>query len=440
LLWFEGRVSSPAAKGGALVLDAAGGVLYFGESLDQRLPTPNLGEREIASAAQSGDGALWLADGEGTMLRIAPDGTIREFKNSRPFDYPAVAADWRSPEGVVWLVRRAQRWEYKIPDPEAPLLAELDGEGRVTRRLGKAVIPQAEFFSELASAGYLAVAGDTLYYAPFIRDEIYAFSTSGDTLWVADRELPQSVDQPKVSLKDGAPVLEYHPVNLGITVGPDDRLYVLSTPGFTTEKTRLDVFDRHSGTLLRSAVLSTGTPTIAVDRTGRVYLIDSFRLLTGVDPGARDRFSEFDLPLLGGGRMRSRDLEGKMVLLNFWASWCTPCRAEMPALDSLRQRLELEYPDFQFLTMNEDADISAASTFMEELGFDFPVVLGRGQLRRRYHYLGLPVTVLLDRNGRVVQRWSGFAGPAQIRAIERVARRELEQVEALTPQRGRHHH
>ncbi|GBD31760.1 Thiol-disulfide oxidoreductase ResA [bacterium HR33] len=440
LLWFEGRVASPAGETGALALDGAGGVLYFDASLNQRGLGWDLGEREIVSAAQSGDGTFWLTDGEGAVLRIGADGTVRELGHSGPFGYPAVAGDWRGSDGGVWLVRRAQRWEYQIPDPDAPLLAKLDVEGRVAGSVGKVVVPQAPFFAELASAGYLAVAGDTLYYAPFIRDEIYAFSTSGDTLWVADRELPQSVDEPRVSMEEGAPVIEYHPVNLGITVGPDDRLYVLSTPGFTTEQTRLDVFDRQRGVLLRSAVLSTAMPTIAADPTGRVYLLDSFRLLTGVDPGARDPFSEFDLPLLGGGRASSRDFAGKVVLVNFWASWCTPCRTEMPALDSLRRRLEAEYHDFQFITMNEDVDVSAAEQFIAELGFDFPVLLGRGQLRRQYHYIGLPMTVLLDRSGRVVQRWSGFAGPEQIKAIERVARRELEREEAATAQPEHHHH
>ncbi len=440
LLWFEGRVANPAAEGGALALDGAGGVLYFDESLNQRGLGWDLGEREIASAAQGGEGAFWLTDAEGAVLRIGSDGKVREWKTSGVFDYPAVAADWRGSQGGIWLVRRAQRWEYKIPDPDAPLLAKLDGEGRAAGAVGKVVVPRTQFFAELASAGYLAVAGDTLYYAPFIRDEIYAFSSSGDTLWVADRELPQSVDEPRVSMEEGAPVIEYHPVNLGITVGPDDRLYVLSTPGFTTEEARLDVFDRHRGRLLRSALLATGMPTIAVDPTGRVYLLDSFRLLTGVNPGERDRFSQFELPLLGGGRMSSQELEGKVVLLNFWASWCTPCRVEMPALDSLRRGLELEYGDFKFVTMNEDVDVSAAAEFVEELGFDFPVLLGRGQLRRRYHYIGLPMTVLLDRTGRVVQRWSGFAGPEQIKAIERVARRELEREEAPAVQPGHHHH
>lgn len=440
LLWFEGRVTGPAAEGGALALDGAGGVLYFDESLGQRGLSWRLGEREIVSVAQSGGGVFWLTDAEGAVLRIGPGGTMREVKKSGPFDYPAVAADWRGPENGVWLVRRAQRWEYKIPDPDAPLLAKLDGEGRPAGALGKVVVPQVQFFSELASAGYLAVAGDTLYYAPFIRDEIYAFSSLGDTLWVADRELPQSVEEPRVSMEEGAPVIEYHPVNLGITVGPDDRLYVLSTPGFTTEATRLDVFDRYRGRLLRSAILSTAIPTIAVDRNGRVYLLESFRLLTGVDPAERERFSKFELPLLGGGRMSSRELEGAVVLVNFWASWCTPCRVEMPALDSLRRKLELEYQDFKFVTMNEDVDVSAAAKFIEELGFDFPVLLGRGQLRRQYHYIGLPMTVLLDRSGRVVQRWSGFAGPEQIRAIERMARRELEREESPAVQPGHHHH
>ncbi|MFQ6044836.1 MAG: TlpA family protein disulfide reductase, partial [Gemmatimonadales bacterium] len=57
---------------------------------------------------------------------------------------------------------------------------------------------------------------------------------------------------------------------------------------------------------------------------------------------------------------------------------------------------------------------------------DCPVLLGRGRLRSKYHYVGLPFTVLLDRGGRVVQRWVGFAGEEQLAAIRAVVRAELD--------------
>lgn len=439
LLWFEGRPAAPVAEGGALALDGAGGILYFDRWLNQR-PLPwSPGDRAIAGIAQSGEGAFWLAGEEGELLQVDSQGGVRTLGHLGPFAYPAVAADPRDPKGGVWLVRRAQRWDYRLPDPEAPLLARLGPDGQVSDRVGHVVVPPTPFFAELASAGYLAAGKDTLYYSPFIRDEVYAFSAAGDTLWIADRELPQSVADPKVVVEDGRTVVDYHPVNLGLTVGPDDRLYVLSTPGFTTEESRLDVFDRRRGRLLRTARLPTATPTLAADRSGRVYLLNSFRLLTGIDPEAREPFGRFSLPLLGGGTLSSEQLAGNVVLINFWASWCTPCREEMPALDSLRRRVEQDYPDFSFVSMNEDVDVSAAAGFVSELGLHFPVLLGRGQLRRRYHYVGLPMTVLLDRQGRVVQRWSGFSGREQIRAIERVARRELER-EAAAPEAVHRHH
>lgn len=154
-----------------------------------------------------------------------------------------------------------------------------------------------------------------------------------------------------------------------------------------------------------------------------MYLLDAARLLTGVAVRERVTFASFDLERLGGGRMRSEDLAGKVTLVNFWASWCGPCRIEMPALDSLRR--ELRDPEFEFLTISDDLSPAQARSFAEELRIDFPVLLGRGRMKRLYHYLGLPHTVLLDRQGGVVQRWTGYAGEEQIAAIRRLVGREL---------------
>jgi hypothetical protein len=98
----------------------------------------------------------------------------------------------------------------------------------------------------------------------------------------------------------------------------------------------------------------------------------------------------------------------------------------MPALDSLRR--EFSDPGFRFVTMNEDVRRDAAEAFLQEFGFDFPVLWGGGRLKAMYHYTGLPFTVLLDRQGRVVQRWLGFAGPRQIQAVRALIRAELERV------------
>jgi hypothetical protein len=76
---------------------------------------------------------------------------------------------------------------------------------------------------------------------------------------------------------------------------------------------------------------------------------------------------------------------------------------------------------------------------MRELGFDFPVLLGKGRLRDRYHYIGLPYTVLLDRDGKVVQRWLGFKGPEQIQAERALIKAEVERGMITASESHEHH-
>ncbi len=419
LLWLQGRAAHPAAGDGSLVLDGAGGVIRFGPDLSRRRPI-TLAGREIVSVVAAGE-TLWLTDGDGAVLRADRNGTVTTVKR-QGIQYATLAADPTRDD--VWLVRRPDYWEYRLPNAGAPLFVRLTNGGSEIDRVGAIVVPQEQLLTEFVNAGHIAVAGDTLYFAPFIRDEIVAFSAAGDTLWVTRRELLQSTAQPRFTLSGGSAQIDYHPVNLGVVVGPDGRLYVLSTPGFTTTEARLDVLDRFSGRLVRSARLPEALPTLAADTEGRVYLVDAFRLLTGADPAAREAIAPFELERFGGGRMTQADLQDKVTLINFWASWCTPCRTEMPALDSLRR--SVTDPGFQFLTFNEDVKRSDAEAFIREFGFDFPVLLGGGRLRQRYHYIGLPFTVLLDRDGRVVQRWVGFAGAEQLQAIRALVRAELD--------------
>lgn len=432
LLWLQGRTAARLAGGGAIAPDGAGGLARFDDHLGMGRPLA-LADRDLVSAAATRDGSLWVADAEGAVVRLSGDGT-RRTAAPVPIDYPVLAAD--PTRDGVWLARSARRWNFRMPGA-APLLVRLDSAGVATGELGRTVVPADQLLSEFASSGHVAVSGDTVYFAPFIRDQVIAFAPTGDTLWVASRELPQTTPEPRFQVGGPSPTIDYFPVNLGISVGPDGRLYVLSTPGFTTSAGRLDVFDRATGSLLRSATLPTALPTIAVDPSGRVYLLEEFRLLAGTPPALRQSFRDFALDRLDGGRMTLADVRGKVTLVNFWASWCHPCRTEMPALDSLRREFAEE--DFQFLTMNEDINSADAEAFMRELGFDFPVLLGKGRLRDRYHYIGLPYTVLLDRDGKVVQRWLGFKGPEQIQAERALIKAEVERGMITASESHEHH-
>ncbi len=413
------------------MLDGAGGVLSVDDRLRVGRVRVELEGRAPASIAPAAAGGFWVTDAGGEVLRVDSSGRVTPTSHTT-FSYPVVAGDASGRE--VWAVRSAERFAYNLPSPGAPLLLRLGTAGDDSVSVGLARQPEHVLLADLANAGHLAVGRGIVYYTPFIRDEVVALRPSGDTVWVAKRGLPQTTDDPKFEIREKRVVVDYHPVNLGIALGPDERLYVLSTAGFTTTEGRLDVLDPTTGRLLRSAALPTALPTIAVDGEGRVYLLDAFRLLTGVPPSRRESLPAFDLALLQGGRVDPAALRGRVVLLNFWASWCAPCRTEMPALDSLRR--ELTDPAFVFLAMNEDEDIGAARAFLDEHGFDFPVALGRGGLRQRFHYPGLPYTVLVDREGRIVNRWIGFAGPEQLQSIRALLRAELSR--GLRPGHGDH--
>lgn len=110
----------------------------------------------------------------------------------------------------------------------------------------------------------------------------------------------------------------------------------------------------------------------------------------------------FNLPALGGGTISTDSLLGQPLVLNFWASWCPPCRSEMPAM----QRVYAEYQDqgLVFLGINatNQDSISAATEFVEEFGLTFPNVFDTGgRATNDYQVRSLPTTFFVDRQGRI---------------------------------------
>jgi len=114
------------------------------------------------------------------------------------------------------------------------------------------------------------------------------------------------------------------------------------------------------------------------------------------------RAPEFSLTDLSGHAVRLANLRGRIVFLNVWATWCEPCRDEMPSMQSLYERLR--GPDFEILAVSADqGDRQLVERFVRELGLTFPVLLDPDlQIPDRYGVTGYPETFLLDRNGRIV--------------------------------------
>ena len=111
---------------------------------------------------------------------------------------------------------------------------------------------------------------------------------------------------------------------------------------------------------------------------------------------------------LYGNPITLADYSGKVVLLNIWATWCPPCRAEMPSLDRLAGAME--GPDFAVIALSTDrGGVERVARFYDDMGIEnLDVMLDRsGKFSRRTGVLGLPVTLILDRQGREIGRLLG---------------------------------
>jgi len=134
---------------------------------------------------------------------------------------------------------------------------------------------------------------------------------------------------------------------------------------------------------------------------------------TGRDPDLRRAMAD--------GRLSLRELRGRPVVLNFWASWCTPCREESPDLE--RRWNATRDQGVIFLGLDMQDVTGDARDFIREFGLTYPMVReGGNDTARRYGTTGLPETFFISPAGRVVGHVIGVASPDQLRLGVRAAR------------------
>ena len=154
-----------------------------------------------------------------------------------------------------------------------------------------------------------------------------------------------------------------------------------------------------------SVLVSACTGSNAVDQTQN----GTFKFGKGAEPGelyaVKDRkpAGDFTAALLTGGKMNLAATKGKIVVVNYWASWCTPCRTETPQFDLLYRKIKTQGVDFLGIdTKDEKGD---ALSFVKQNDISFPIVFDeQGETAIRMGDIpqtALPFTVLLDRQGRV---------------------------------------
>ena len=116
---------------------------------------------------------------------------------------------------------------------------------------------------------------------------------------------------------------------------------------------------------------------------------------------------DFTLKTTSGENLKLSEYRGDVVLINFWASWCGPCRQEMPALSELHDKYQAL--GFTVLGVNVEEDPGKAVKLLEELPVSFPVLFdSESTVSRQYDVVAMPSTVLVDRNGKMRYLHKGY--------------------------------
>lgn len=139
----------------------------------------------------------------------------------------------------------------------------------------------------------------------------------------------------------------------------------------------------------------TGDPLDRTSETQGTKITTSESIDTGHRIGQRPR--NFNLPNTAGGTTKLNDLRGKPILLNFWATWCSPCRLEMPELQILHEKLK---DKLVIVAVNLDGTKEEILAYKESMGLTFPTVIDvNKEVWESFSPIGLPSSYLLDVDG-----------------------------------------
>lgn len=118
-----------------------------------------------------------------------------------------------------------------------------------------------------------------------------------------------------------------------------------------------------------------------------------------------------------GNNFNSENLKGKVVFINFWATWCPPCRAEMPSLEAMYQQFK-DDDNYAFIFINEDEDISKAKNYLEVHNLTIPLMQSTSTFPSSLYSGTLPTTLLINKEGVVVMNHTGVGNYSSRNFIE----------------------
>lgn len=134
---------------------------------------------------------------------------------------------------------------------------------------------------------------------------------------------------------------------------------------------------------------------------------DYFKQLGIERPGKKILAPDFTLEDLSGKRVTLKSLKGKVVFLNFWATWCIPCRQEMPAMEKLHR--EFKGQGLEVVAVNIKESRKEAQKFFAELGLTFTGLLDSyGEVSQEYGAWSIPISYFIDRKGEFIGKAIGY--------------------------------
>ena len=146
----------------------------------------------------------------------------------------------------------------------------------------------------------------------------------------------------------------------------------------------------------------------------RFLIIVALVVFTGAVFAQGKKASDFELKTSDGKTVQLSQLKGKVVLLNFWATWCGPCRKEIP--DFLEVYKEYKGKGFEIVGVSLDEEgWSVVNPFVKQYKINYPVVIGNGKIVRAYGgFEYIPTTFLIDKQGTIVHTFTGLVTKAEL--------------------------
>ena len=145
-----------------------------------------------------------------------------------------------------------------------------------------------------------------------------------------------------------------------------------------------------------------------------LYLVNRYWIAPATAPvarraGAHPMAPDFTLTSLSGSTINTKDLRGKVVLLNFWATWCGPCRMEIPGLEDLQRRYGPGGLRIIGMDVISEDNANAVRRFYQQFQMNYPVVLASDKVGDLYGGIfGTPTSILIGRDGRIYAEYVGL--------------------------------